>query len=68
MKFVILRMLSVVSFLLALSSAGPRKRADAISSDAISFAVVHNLADTSRSVSELAKLVQAPPRTCSALL
>ena len=61
MKFVIPRMLSVVSFLLALSSAQARESVlTAIPSDAISFAVVHNLADTSRSVSELAKLVQAP--------
>ena len=67
MRFVMPRMLWVVGVILALSMSHSSAHArdsvlTAIPPDAITFAVVHNLADASRNVSEVAKLVRAPAR------
>ena len=50
---------SLVAFVAALAEARETVLT-AIPSDALGFAVVHNLADASRSIGEVAKLVQAP--------
>ena len=63
MRFPTTRLMSVFAYYW-LYRPRTRRRGDniltAIPSDAMVFAVVHNLADTSRSIDELAKLVQAP--------
>ena len=64
MRKLLQSMLSVLAVLLGL--AGPMAQArervlNAIPSDALGFGVVHNLIDASRSIDEVAKLVQAPP-------
>jgi len=67
MKWVKRQLLTFLGLFIALVSvpavAQPQSRQGilkAIPGDALSFAVVHNLADVSQSVSDVAKLVQAP--------
>ena len=63
MRLAMQRVLSVLCLLLGLASALAQARdgvLNAIPSDAIGFAVVHNLTDASRSIDDVAKLVQAP--------
>lgn len=57
------RVLSVLCLVLGLASALAQARdgvLNAIPSDAIGFAVLHNLTDASRSIDDMSKLVQAP--------
>lgn len=63
MKLVMRPVLLVLCLLLGWASVVAQARdgvLNAIPSDAIGFAVVHNLTDTSRSIDDVAKLVQAP--------
>src|SRR5437773_1193441 len=63
MRLTTQRVLPVVCLILGLSSALTQARDSvlkAIPDDALAFAVVHNVADTSRSIGDVAKLVQAP--------
>lgn len=62
MRLFMARVLSVLCLLLGLPSVLVRAESvlDAIPPDVIGFAVVHNLTDASRSIDNVAKLVQAP--------
>src|SRR5947208_2389788 len=57
------RAIRFLFFILGLSSALAQARDNALNAipdDAIAFAVIHNVKDVSRSIGEVAKLVQAP--------
>ncbi len=63
MRFATPRGLTVLCLLLGLTSQLAQGRDDVLSAipdDALGFAVVHNVSDASRSINELAKVVQAP--------
>jgi hypothetical protein len=63
MKLAMPRLLTVLCVLLGLTGRlvqGRDNVLSAIPADAVGFAVVHNLSDTSRSIGEIAKVVQAP--------
>lgn len=61
MRSASVRVFSVLCLLLGLASSLARGGVlDAIPPDSIGFVVIHNLTDASRSIDEVAKLVQAP--------
>jgi hypothetical protein len=63
MRSATLRLLTVLCLLLGLTGQLAQGRDDVLSAipdDALGFAVVHNVSDASRSIGELAKVVQSP--------
>jgi hypothetical protein len=63
MKSTYLRIFLMLCLLLAIANATAEARDNVLSvvpPDAVAIAVIHNLADTSRSIADVAKLVQAP--------